>query len=140
MPEISFSNDTEYSISEDLFLPLFSIVLTGEKLEENTGLSLTFVTSEKIRELNRRYRGKDEVTDVLSFTSEIKFVPFLGDIIIDISTANRQKGNKSLQEELEILFLHGLLHLLGYDHMSDSQKLVMQEKEKFYIELLRSKP
>jgi probable rRNA maturation factor len=139
MAGIDFSNDTEFPVVEHIYLTIMEEVLKSEQHDLSSELSLSFVNSDKIKELNRRYRGKDDVTDVLSFCSEIKFVPFLGDIIIDISTADRQKGIKTLQEELNELFLHGLLHLLGYDHMSDSQRSVMQEKEKKYIELLRSK-
>ena len=74
-----------------------------------------------MRTLNRRFAGKDVPTDVLSFpTTEVERAqdPYLGDIFMSTETADRQRPG-DLLKELEVLSLHGLLHLLGYDHEVD---------------------
>ncbi len=86
-------------------------------------LSVLFVGDRAMRTLNRRYRGRDETTDVLSFSlREGKFPgvqpDLLGDIVISLPTAARQaaEAGHSLVREIDILLVHGFLHLLGYDH------------------------
>jgi len=93
--------------------------------------------NEEIRALNRRYRGVNRPTDVLSFTNDEPSLNLLGDILIDTATAERQKGSHSLQEELQVLFLHGLLHLLGYDHHRPEDKAAMREREQRYWRMFR---
>lgn len=81
-----------------------------------------------MRDYNHRYAGKDWTTDVLSFPAgEPNFEEegerhYLGDILISVEKADRQKSG-SLEEELKILILHGLLHLLGYDHETDQGEM-----------------
>jgi probable rRNA maturation factor len=88
-------------------------------------VAIALVTDQRIRRLNRDYRGKDVVTDVLSFTAEHPRDPTpdragrpLGDIVIATGVAKRQarEAGHSYATELRVLALHGLLHLLGYDH------------------------
>jgi len=100
-------------------------------------VSITFVTDKTIRELNRHYRGIDSATDVLAFAmqeGEFKEITpdLLGDVIISVETAQRQAEERghSLEQELGILLIHGLLHLAGYDHITDEEAIPMQEKEK----------
>lgn len=87
---------------------------------KNAELSILITGDEEIRELNRTYRGKDRPTDVLSFPDgdvvEGRFI--LGDIVISLETAQRQAKElgHSLEEEVERLLTHGVIHLLGYDH------------------------
>jgi probable rRNA maturation factor len=102
-------------------------------------VSLTFVDDETIRELNREYRQIDRPTDVLSFAlrdemeeeGEIRYeedVPeLLGDIIISVPTAIRQSEEygHSLEREIAFLFVHGFLHLLGYDHGDETSEREM---------------
>lgn len=136
-------NDTSQPFDETLFNELAAEVIKSELKDldhqEFTELEigLTLCEGETIREMNRKFRGNDSKTDVLSFTGEYPAIPQLGDIIIDIEQASAQKGNMSLNYEVQILFLHGLLHVLGYDHMSRQQQLVMQEKEKFYQKYIK---
>ncbi|HUF22880.1 MAG TPA: rRNA maturation RNase YbeY [Vicinamibacterales bacterium] len=79
-------------------------------------LSIAIVTDARIHGLNRQYRGKDSATDVLSFAADTPGV--LGDVVIARGVAGRQarEHGHTLQTELRILALHGLLHLIGYDH------------------------
>jgi probable rRNA maturation factor len=80
-----------------------------------------------MRALNRQFRGKDMATDVLSFPSESR--GFLGDIVIAAGVAARQArdAGHSVQTELRVLSLHGLLHLLGYDHETDDGQMARVE-------------
>jgi probable rRNA maturation factor len=91
------------------------------------------VTDPEIQILNRQYRGKDKPTDVLSFPLADALQPFLlGDVVISVETAARQAQRRghSLREELQILLVHGILHLLGYDHeISRSEAIRMRRKE-----------
>ena len=95
-------------------------------LKLNSGsVAIAFVTDSKIARLNKTYRGKNNPTDVLSFPAQsarrVDKKDFLGDIAIAPAVARRyaRKNGRSLQTEICILILHGLLHLLGYDHETD---------------------
>lgn len=135
MTMIVFENQTDFLIEQDIFDQVVA-VLSEDKIESSSELNLLLTADDTIKELNRRYRGKDSNTDVLSFPSQIPNLPFLGDIIIDTSVADQQKGYHSLEKELQSLFLHGVLHLLGYDHISAHQKMIMQQKENMYKQKL----
>lgn len=85
-----------------------------------------------MKELNRTYRNKDALTDVLSFECDEAFThSILGSVVVCMSVAKKQaKQHKiSLDDELRILFLHGLLHLLGFDHENDDGQMAKQEEK-----------
>ena len=113
---------------------------TAKKLLEAVGepkgeISLTLVDDETIREINREHRGKDKPTDVLSFPLEPESFSqerLLGDIVISIDTARRQAADYDapLQRELYRLLIHGLLHVLGHDHMEPGERTVMEREER----------
>jgi probable rRNA maturation factor len=86
-------------------------------------VTIAIVPDGRIRALNRQYRGKDQTTDVLSFSAGEPGQ--LGDIVIARGVAQRQAGRAghSLGTELRVLALHGLLHLLGYDHETDEGQM-----------------
>ena len=90
--------------------------------ETNCSFSLRLTNNQGIRSLNRDYRGIDQATDVLSFPIGFDDPEtgsfYLGDIIISLTMANKQaaQSNTTLQAELEMLMVHGILHLCGYDH------------------------
>jgi len=92
-------------------------------------VSLLLCNDSLIRELNGRYRGIDSATDVLSFPQDAPRL--LGDVVISVETAERQASEYgvTVQEEVERLLAHGVLHLLGYDHESETEAEVMQAKE-----------
>lgn len=101
------------------------------QLEDHIETSISFVDEQEIKELNAAYRSIDRVTDVLSFESGDlhKDLPFvhLGDIII-CDTRMREQAieyNHSVEREIAFLTLHGLLHLLGYDHITEEEERVM---------------
>lgn len=94
-------------------------------------VNLLVANSTEVRTLNRRYRGKDQPTDVLSFPA----VPalnngFAGDIVIsgDIAARNARAYGHATADELKILILHGVLHLAGHDHETDAGEMARQEE------------
>lgn len=115
---------------------LLKFAAKKENIEEEAELSISFVDESEIQAINRDYRDKDKVTDVISFSLEedepeiegLDMPRILGDIIICLEVAKEQAEsyNHSLSRELGFLALHGFLHLLGYDHMTESE-----EKEMF---------
>ncbi|EHJ06853.1 rRNA maturation RNase YbeY [Staphylococcus simiae] len=116
---------------------LLNFAKQQEQIDEEAELSVTFVDKEEIQTINRTYRDKDKVTDVISFAleedePEIDFNDFdiprvLGDIIICTDVAQEQADNygHSFERELGFLALHGFLHLLGYDHMTTEDEQQM---------------
>jgi probable rRNA maturation factor len=86
-------------------------------------LTVAVVPDVRVRELNQRYRRKDSATDVLSFPADEPGE--LGDVVIALGVARRQaeKAGHSLATEFRVLALHGLLHLLGYDHERDTGEM-----------------
>lgn len=118
-------------------LPEFERVIlkTAQKVVKDENLkgelSITFVEDEKMKEMNKKYTNRDDVTDVLSFgfddTPEL-----MGDIYISIPQAERQK-EEDLLYELKLLTIHGILHLAGYDDKTEEQIKVMREREKYYL-------
>ena len=94
---------------------------------KNTEISIAFVGDKKMRKLNKTWRGKDKVTDVLSFTYRAE--PLVGEIIICLPQAARQAGEcgHSVKEEIKVLLVHGLLHLAGYDHEKSAQQAKLME-------------
>jgi len=115
-------------------------VLAAEGVAMPAELSVMLADDATVRELNRTYRGIDAATDVLSFSQQEgeAFVgpagaaPHLGDVIISVDTARRQaaQAGVSLQDEVSHLLVHGVLHLLGYDHEEpeDAQAMRLQEE------------
>ena len=114
--------------------------LEVSKAQKPTEISLVIVGEKRIRSLNKRFRGIDKVTDVLSFgdeETEIGFVSppndilYLGEIFICQTRAKKQAEEKkhSMKKEMTILFIHGILHLLGYDHKGDYKDSKMKNIE-----------
>lgn len=97
----------------------------------NYKANIIFIGKKKIRELNKIFCGKGHQTDVLSFTVDLDYLDdkFLGDVYICIEVADKQAKyyKHSLSCELVILALHGILHLLGYDHIADKGEMNLIE-------------
>ena len=92
-------------------------------------LSVLLTDDEGIRPLNRDYRGKDAPTDVLSFEQG---GALLGDVVVSVETASRRvdpTAGWTLDDELTFLLIHGVLHLLGHDHIEDDEREVMEAAE-----------
>ena len=131
-------NDTDKNILELDFLNNY-IKYVVNKLDINDAIfNIIFVSDEKIQEINKTYRGGDRVTDVISFALEdgedIKNNPIrvLGDIYIAIDVAYLQAEEYGHSKIREVCFLatHGLLHLLGYDHMNEDDEKIMFDKQR----------
>lgn len=120
---IDFDNHTEYKINEAEFERIL------ESLAPSKNLELIIVDDEEIRELNAKYRKLDKPTDVLSFPIKESKTDFIGSIIISADTAKRvaDELGHSFEKEMQILFIHGLLHTIGFDHETDNGQ--MREKE-----------
>ncbi len=120
--------DLDLDISWQAILEETSVLADGEQLLKRE-ISLSFVSEKEIQELNKGFLGKDKVTDVLSFPMSLDMpleedlleeIP-LGDIIICVQRAIDQakEYGHSQKREFAFLFVHGLLHLLGYDHIEE---------------------
>ena len=113
---------------------------------KNFSISITLTTDEIIHSLNKNYRGIDRPTDVLSFAFHESDEPQilnseideLGDIIISVERAKIQSEDYGHSFKREIIFLtvHGMLHLLGYDHIEESDRIEMESEQKFIMERL----
>ena len=134
---VILTNRTEHIISSDVFEELFLHVISSESKPPDSFINLELSNDGSIKLLNKKYLGRDEITDVLSFTANIPGVNLIGDIIIDTEVANKQKEDRTFKYELQVLFLHGLLHCLGYDHLAAADKKIMDAKEKKYLVFIK---
>ena len=123
---------------EQDFTAIIEQALKTLGIEDDVEVSCVLVDDERIHEINREYRHIDRSTDVISFAMEdndqiyVEGMPrTLGDIFISVDHAKKQaeEYGHSLRREMCFLFTHGILHLLGYDHMTDEQ-----EKEMFGLQ------
>ncbi len=130
--DFEISNLTEEKVPLDLMEKV--IKKTEEKLDiEDSIVSITIIDNERIHEINRDYRGIDRPTDVISFafmdenTNPENGLTNLGEIYISIEKAHEQaeEYGHSFERELCFLLVHGLLHLLGYDHMEKEDEIEM---------------
>ncbi|MBQ9071755.1 MAG: rRNA maturation RNase YbeY [Bacilli bacterium] len=135
MNSFEIVNETTEEIKElDTVKKLVEFALKYQNIN-NTVFNIIIVDQEKIHEINREYRGKDSVTDVISFALEDDntFIKtdfrVLGDIYICIEKAHSQslEYGHSFLREISFLTIHGLLHLLGYDHMEKEEEKIMFE-------------
>lgn len=136
MIKVSQVNSENVGYSSDVFNQLMLKVfdLVNPHLDNKEVLSLVWVDDVKIQELNKQYRGKDTPTDVLSFSYlDDEQNESLGEIVVSIDTMAKQakEYNHELELEAKILFVHGLLHILGYDHETKedlSEMLDLEQK------------
>jgi len=115
--------------------------------EPSAEMGILLVGNQRMRSLNRRYRGKNRTTDVLAFAARDAMVPhtpyltpgMLGDVVIAVPEAARQakEGQRSLDEELMVLLIHGILHLCGYDHEGNEKEARrMRRRERMILRSL----
>lgn len=135
MDNVEIFNETKEEIENlKILKPLLEYARKVEKLEDTElEFSVIIVDNKKIHEINKKYRGIDRPTDVISFAlednEEIEFDHYrvLGDIYISIDKVKEQAQEYGHSEKRELAFLtvHGFLHLLGYDHMKPEDEKVM---------------
>lgn len=134
--EITFINRTNQNLDscKSLFQTIAKSAEKTLKLPKDYEISVTFVRSRTIHQMNRDYRGIDRPTDVISFAIRddmdgilMEEEKDLGDLFINIDYARKQakEYKHSEKRELGFLFTHGLLHCLGYDHMKEEDEKVM---------------
>lgn len=120
------------------FERLAAFVLEWEDAPESVELSIALVALDEMSELNNRYRGKEGPTDVLSFPCDDPCAVVgadepvaLGDVVIapEVAVQQARELGHTVEEELNLLLVHGVLHLLGYDHVEDDQASAMQSRE-----------
>jgi len=136
MDQISIFNETKHIINEELVLSLIKSVLTSEQ-KQGVELNVIFIDNQAIQTINRDYRGLDQPTDVISFAfcdspSIIEYeYELLGDIYVSVEKAHEQaiEYGHSFDREIGFLTVHGMFHLLGYDHLIESDAKIMRQKE-----------
>lgn len=137
MRQLTLDIEAEAALDDSLIKVLrgsVSAVLDFEQVTGEVALTILLTDDEQMRQLNRDFAGLDEATDVLSFPAgepgEVmpeELGGYLGDIAISLMKAERQaeKGGHSLTAELQLLTVHGVLHLLGHDHYEPEEKEAM---------------
>ena len=144
--EVVFDNPygKDFDWLEGRYTEIAKVAFTYLNIKENYEVDVSLVDDETIHQVNRDYRNVDRVTDVISFAfnddkdpkdqiNSLDVQKMLGEILICLPQAKRQAAEigNSLERELSFLFTHGLLHLLGYDHMTPEDEAIMfplQEK------------
>jgi probable rRNA maturation factor len=138
--QVSSNRDPE-PLALDAFERLGAFVLRMEEVPDNAELSVAIVSIDEMATMNERYRGKAGATDVLSFgcddpcpTASDEPIA-LGDVIIapEVAAAQAAELGTTVESELNLLLVHGTLHLLGYDHETDEDATVMQARERVLL-------
>lgn len=123
------------TISKVEIKKIVSLCLKQTKIEaKNVFLNVSFVNSETIKKINLKYRGKNTTTNVLSFENKENNkndMLFLGDIVLSYEEIKREADmfNKKFKDRLYHLFIHGILHLLGFDHLKEKERKEMEQLE-----------
>ena len=131
--KILYTDEMNCCLSYEFFTLVAESVFNELDMSSNEyEISLLITDDETIRKYNKEYRNKDRATDVLSFPMEDDII--LGDVAISFETAKRQseEAEINIDREVAFLFIHGLLHLLGYDHETsqedEEEMFALQEK------------
>ena len=138
---IEVSNFTDFKVAEREIKKVIREVLKKER-KEDLDITIVFVSQERIKELNLKYRKKNSPTDVLSFENVTNFVlppgqgKETGEVVIcpEQVAINAKNFNIDFREEIVRVVVHGILHLLGYDHEKDQGEFF--QKQKLYIHTL----
>ncbi len=152
--DILFDDGFESCLDESWLRKIIEAVLKMENTGDNVEVSLLITGQKRIHQLNRDYRGIDRPTDVLSFAmqeecpsekgEDFSFVAppdgikHLGEVIISYPQAviQAEERGHSVKKEVAVLIIHGILHLLGYDHIEDKEAEQMEAREKIILESL----
>ncbi len=133
--KIQVINRTKNKIDVDKIVELSNNILSEENLlEKNSYINIVITDDEEMTEYNKKFRNKDGPTDVLSFEYGLN-EETIGDIVISYETVARQapEYNNSMETELYLMIIHGILHLLGYDHeKNEKEAKIMFDKQDYY--------
>lgn len=134
---VNLFNESGQDINELVEVEKFLKFIVKREGLKNCAFNVIIVEDAEIKNINQKYRNLNEPTDVLSFELDFKFKNFkiLGDVYISIDRARNQalKYNHSLLRELSFLTVHGLLHLLGYNHETKEEEKIMFEKQELIL-------
>jgi len=141
---IDLENNSEYTCNESSLISLINFSLTKLGIHPDSEISLRLVSENEMAELHKKWMGLVGPTDVLSFPMD-EMLPnslsngpgIIGDIVLCPAYAEKN-GNQSLPEELELLTLHGILHLLGYDHEEIEEEKIMFGIQEEYLNQWRA--
>jgi probable rRNA maturation factor len=150
---VMFDEGAEGAFDSEWLAGIARRALGAEDVEEDADMGLVIATDRRVQELNKTYRGKDSTTDVLSFPfsedaeGECSFpaapdgIRHLGEIILSYPQAQRQAAehSHSIKREAAILIIHGVLHLLGYDHIEDDEAEVMEAREAEILKIVEAR-
>jgi probable rRNA maturation factor len=139
---INVQNLTRSRIDREFVKKIAQGILKKEKKQGD--ISIIFVGEKKIRDLNKRYRKQDKVTDVLSFSQDLVDTRFkdifeLGEIVVCLIRVKKdaQELKSDFEKELKWVIIHGILHVLGYDHKKlEKEAKRMKKKEEYYLKNL----
>ncbi len=138
---IHFTNLSQEQVDTAVLEALGRMVLKKEGIGEHEEINCIFTNNDHIQQLNAQYRKKNLPTDVLTFSfAEGESTAFrralFGDIYISVEMAqkNAMVYGQDLTREIQLLFIHGLLHLLGYDDETEEDQKIMKSKEQQYLE------
>lgn len=137
--KINIISETNRRIPRKKIAGLMSLMEEEDPPDSN--LNLIFTRNARMARLNKEYRGKSKPTDVLSFRIDSESGPdfVFGEIYIstDMAQENLKLFGGTITSELIRLCCHGFLHLLGYDHASESGRIKMKKREEYYLEKLK---
>ena len=131
---IEINNFTNFAVDKRFFLGVAKMILKGEN-REMENLSIAFVSTKEIQKINKKYRKKDRPTDILSFERMPNFENDFSEVIICPEFAKGKKDYKTtLKREIIKVLIHGILHVLGYNHeTSKSEEEKMFKKQEYYF-------
>jgi probable rRNA maturation factor len=139
--EVFLANEQELPVDETRLRGLARHSLAAEQVDEHAELSVLLVTDDHMRQLNARFAGEDHVTDVLAFPmmEDDEDSLLLGDVVVCPRAADRNATHlgHSLVRELDVLLVHGVLHLLGYDHQGSEDRSIMDARLRDLLESFR---
>ena len=142
--DVFLANEQELAVDEVRLAALARHVLLCEQVDGSAELSVLFVTSDHIRQLNARFAGENHATDVLAFPmmEEEDGALLLGDVVVCpvVAEKNADRLGHGVDAELATLVVHGTLHLLGYDHQGDEDKAKMDQRTKDVLASFETTP
>lgn len=152
--EIAFSDERDDPLPGGSLVELARVAMVAEELPDDTELSLTLVDETRMLELNTEYMGKKAPTDVLSFPIEdfsagmVRAAPsgpplMLGDVVVcpTVVRANAEAAGVPFEDEMALMVVHGILHLLGRDHLIEAEAEQMEQREREILALVgRERP
>lgn len=151
MIEVNYNAISELPEEEKLICSVVKQVLAEEKVVCDVDVYITLTNNEEIHKINKEYRDVDRPTDVLSFPmyereeilklkqdTDDEVEKILGDIIVSIEKVKEQalEYGHSFERELAYLITHGMLHLLGYDHIIEEEQKIMRQREEEILGIL----